>query len=305
MLYGIKCKDFFTVSADDLRSMGWGEEKWHKNTLPNFDGKMTSLTWEAVRSTAVSCWSGDGVPNEGFYTFSLDGNSCHFDTFLEQMYWIRERVQEPLYVGKAPGRPAFEYMRPLFERMHELHMIVETDASAQVQMNEVRNKLRKAYIEAIIVDSGPIAGLYPEMSDMGNWWYRMGYNGMSSKGMFGSIMKHLSCNKCNYEVEKEVRLQDWQMHRADMLKYNESVGMKLMHNQRGLDGRGSYLATDVLQSLRGAPHRDITRMCPDCVIEPSRLVYTTKHTLGQILMITCELGLTNGSRPNMRFVPSP
>ena len=105
MLYGIKCKKFFTVSANDLRSMGWGEEKWHKDTLPNFDGKMASLTREAVRSTALSCWSGHGVANEGFYTFSLNGNSCHFDTFLEQIYWIRERDQEPLYLGNAPGRP--------------------------------------------------------------------------------------------------------------------------------------------------------------------------------------------------------
>jgi hypothetical protein len=60
--------------------------------------------------------------------------------FLEEIYWIRERVQEPVFLGNAPGRPAFQYMRALFEKIPELHMIVETDASALVQMNELRNK---------------------------------------------------------------------------------------------------------------------------------------------------------------------
>ena len=136
--------------------------------------------------------------------------------------------------------------------------------------------------------------------------YRMGYNGMSSTDIFGTTWKHARYHNCSYILEKAVVGQDWQMHRADMMKYQTSIGLKRMRNQKSSSGGGSCYATDVLQSLRGSPNRDIANSrCPDCLFQPSKLVYTSKHTYGNLLIISCELGLTDGCRPDLRCVRPP
>jgi hypothetical protein len=242
-VYGISSRVHHRVTAEELRDFGWSDEKWHKDLLPDFDCKQASLTKQAVNQSAQT-WAAP-VDTEGYYTFSLDGNSCHFDAFLEQMFWVRERVQKPLFTGiQSPWRE----MRPLFDAIHEAHMVAEVDRPARLKMNTLRKQLRHDFITATGLD-----GVHPHMGATVNWWYRLQDAGLGNNTVFGrfTTARHCANDTCGFEREKPT--DEWRMQAVDLNQFEKAVQYKLLRSDSGINPLSryapkSYYAADLMQA---------------------------------------------------------
>jgi len=263
-VYGISSKMHHRVTAEELRDYGWTDEKWHKDLLPNFDCKQASLTKQVVNQSAQT-WAAKAV-TEGYYTFSLDGNSCHFDTFLEQMYWLRERVQQPLFIGiESPWRE----MRPLFDGIHEAHMVAEVDRQARLKMNRLRRQLRHDFITAAMRHDNTLDGLHPQMGATVNWWYRLQDAGLGNNTVFGSWTTARHCAKDTCGFQRERPTEEWRMQAVDVCQFDKAVQYKLLRSDDGINplsrhASKMYYAADLIQALRGCPRMEIGGRCSEC-----------------------------------------
>ena len=229
-------------------------------------------------------------------TFQWDGNSCFFDTFLEQAYWLRQRLDcappAALFLGMNDDWTAsLEMMDAIHSLQHKQAENGEQRNKTRSTMMEIRTKLRNQ-----ICQSNNLKGAGDAEGDVNDMWYAVRDPTRCSPAdpdVFGARMKSSPCMGCfGSEIPETPSGRPWTDMRMDNMAVRDAValGLSTINKSR------AYFGVDLWKSLQGYPRTPWTTAvkCPQC---PHAYAYPMQIE-GPRKVIMCSLARGEEGKPN-------
>jgi hypothetical protein len=224
-----------------------------------------------------------------FTTFLWDGNSCFFDTWLEQNFWLRERL------GCTPPDSLFIPVRTIWaaslQMMDQIHSL-QHKAESRQQCNETRDTLMdtRTRLRNQLCRSNDLKGEGLAMGDVLDLWSAIRSPENCSPAhpeMFGARRKSRPCMGCFHSATPQTKShRTWTTMRMDDMTVLDAVAL-------GLSTEESYCAyygVDLWKSLQGYPTAPWSaavkcKQCPNAYAYPMQI-----EGPRQVLMCIIERG---------------
>ena len=187
-----------------------------------------------------------------FTTFEWDANSCFFDTWLEQLYWLRERLgctpPEALFI---PVNDNWATSLKMMDKIHSLQHKAENGE----QWNKTRNTMMdtRTRLRNQLCLSNNLKGGGDAEGDVFDMWYAVRspeHCSPADPEVVGARMKSSPCMGCFGSATPQTNSnRTWRDMRMDNMAVLDAVALGLSSE----DGYCAYFGVDLWKSLQGYP----------------------------------------------------
>lgn len=211
-----------------------------------------------------------------YTTFTWVGNSCFIDTWLEQVYWLRERLG--CTPRCTPPRRLFDSVNDnwdyLLKLMDATHRLQHNDMSDSISNSDAVNRVNRATLMRARTElrnhicniTDELKGVDGQMGDVTDLWYTVSSPKRclpADPDVFGIRMRSSPCLGCFASATPPRKSErPWSCMHMGNAAVNTAVALGLSANT---DSYSVYFGMDLWSSLQGVPWTmDRAVKCTQC-----------------------------------------